>query len=84
MRSLAASSALLVSHVPVLRENLMRSTNWPDVSSVCALKHWPFLTRLQVVAASRRLICDISEEEKRRELKEIADVYAAADSPCGP
>ena len=84
MRSLAASSALLVSHVPVLRENLMRSTNWPDVSSVCASKHWPFLMRLQVVAASRRLICDISEEEKRRELKEIADVYAAADSPCGP
>jgi len=28
-----------------------------------------------VIAASRRLICDISEEEKRRELKDIADVY---------
>jgi hypothetical protein len=33
-------------------------------------------TLLQVIAASRRLICDISEEEKRRELKDIADVYA--------
>jgi hypothetical protein len=33
----------------------------------------------QVIAASRRLICDISEEEKRRELKDIADVYV-----CNP
>jgi hypothetical protein len=37
----------------------------------------------QVIAASRRLICEISEEEKRRELKDIADVYACS-SHCLP
>ncbi len=34
----------------------------------------------QVIEASRLLICDISEEEKRRELNDIADVYAAVSS----
>ena len=69
-----------MSHVPVLRENIMKTTKWPDVRSLqrgaaghnlfFSLVPWP-----QVIAASRRLICDISEEEKRRELKDIADVY---------
>ena len=79
-----ASSALLVSHVPVLRENIIRTTKWPEVRSCTPSIPTSRVTVSQVIAASRRLICDISEEEKRRELKDIADVYASFQFTSAP
>lgn len=37
-RVFTASSALLVSHVPVLRENIMKTTKWPEVSAWNSLR----------------------------------------------
>jgi len=60
-----------------LRNGLMCVSCSKCVVSIAS--HGSLTPSPQVIAASRRLICDISEEEKRRELKDIADVYV-----CNP